>query len=114
MRGVWVQQAGSRGGPETLGGLPRGTPQLEKPRPGLPCARRRPRAPPGRLTLQHAPVGCVRDRVDVGRHLVPLLALVHFDDLLRVDGQLLVGIDHHAEEAGVRLPNGEPKLTSGT
>lgn len=80
--------------------------------PGLPCTPLPRPQRPRPLTLQHAPVGRVRDRVDVGRHLVPLLALVHVDDLLRVDGQLLVGIDHHAEEARVRLPNREPKLTS--
>lgn len=33
-------------------------------------------------TLQHAPVGRVGDGVDVRRHLVPLLALVHVNDLL--------------------------------
>lgn len=32
-----------------------------------------------------------------------LLALVHVDDLLGVDGQVLVGVDHHAEEPRVRL-----------
>lgn len=36
---------------------------------------------PGRLTLQHASVGCVSNGVDVGWHLVPLLALVHVHDL---------------------------------
>ena len=35
-----------------------------------------------RLTLQHAPVGRVANGVDVGRHLMPLLALVHLNDLL--------------------------------
>lgn len=49
------------------------------------------------VTLQHVPVGVVRDGVDVRRHLMPLLALVHFDDLFRVDGQHLVRVDHHAE-----------------
>lgn len=38
--------------------------------------------PRGQLTLQHAPVGRVCDGIDVGRHLVPLLSLVHFNDLL--------------------------------
>lgn len=70
--------------------------------------------PAGPLTLQHAPVGRVSDGVDVGRHLVPLLALVHVDDFLRVDGQLLVGVDYHAEEARVCLQNREPKLTPRT
>lgn len=54
-------------------------------------------------TLHHVPVGVVRDGVDVRRHLVTLLALVHLDDLLRVDGQHLVGVHHHAEETRVRL-----------
>lgn len=55
------------------------------------------------VTLHHAPVGRVCDGVDVGRHLVPLLALVHVHDVLRVDGQVLVRVDHHTEETGVRL-----------
>lgn len=54
-------------------------------------------------TLHHAPVGRVRDGVDVWGHLVPLLALVHVDDVLAVDGKVLVGIYHHAEETGVGL-----------
>lgn len=54
-------------------------------------------------TLEHVPVGVVCDGVDVWWHLVAFLALVHLDDLLGVDGQHLVGIHHHAEEAGVRL-----------
>lgn len=33
-------------------------------------------------TLHHVPVGVVRDGVDVWRHLVAFLALVHLDDLL--------------------------------
>lgn len=54
-------------------------------------------------TLHHVPVGVVRDGVDVRRHLVALLSLVHLDDLLRVDGQHLVGVHHHTEETRVRL-----------
>ena len=38
---------------------------------------------------------------------MPLLALVHVHDLLRVDGQVLVRIDDDTEETGVRLQNGE-------
>ena len=34
---------------------------------------------------------------------MPLLALVQLDDLLGVDGQALVRVHDHAEEAGVRL-----------
>lgn len=55
------------------------------------------------VTLHHVPVGVVRDGVDVRWHLVALLALVHLDDLLRVDGQHLVGVHHHAEETRVGL-----------
>lgn len=53
--------------------------------------------------MHHVPVSVVRDGVDVRRHLVTLLALVHLDDLLRVNGQHLVGVHHHAEETRVRL-----------
>lgn len=55
------------------------------------------------LTLHHTPVGCVSDGVDVWGHLVTLLALVHLNDLFRVDGQVLVWVDHHTEEPGVCL-----------
>ena len=41
----------------------------------------------------------------MGGHLVPLLAAVHLDDVLRVDGQVLVGVDDHAEQTRVRLEN---------
>lgn len=34
---------------------------------------------------------------------MPLLAAVHVHDGLCVDGQVLVGVDHHAEEPRVRL-----------
>lgn len=55
------------------------------------------------VTLHHVPVGVVCDGVDVWRHLVTFLALVHVDDLFRVDGQHLVGVHHHTEQTGVRL-----------
>ena len=55
------------------------------------------------LTLHHVPVGVVCDGVDVWRHLVAFLALIHLDDLFGVDGQHLVGIHHHAEQTRVRL-----------
>lgn len=48
-------------------------------------------------------VGVVSDREDMWRHLVPPLSLVHVYDLLRVDGQPLVGVDGHTEESRVRL-----------
>ena len=49
------------------------------------------------------PVGDVGDGEDVGRDLVALLALVDLDDLLRVDGQALVRVHNHAEQARVGL-----------
>lgn len=36
-----------------------------------------------------------------------LLALVHVHYVLGVDGQVLVWVDHHTEEAGVRLREAE-------
>lgn len=54
-------------------------------------------------TLQHAPIGSLRDGIDVGWHLVALLAPVHFHDLLRVDGQVLVRVDDHAEKPRIGL-----------
>lgn len=55
------------------------------------------------LTLHHAPVGRVGDGVDMGGHFMPLLALVHVHNLLRVDGQVLIGVYNHTEEPGVCL-----------
>lgn len=49
--------------------------------------------------MHHAPVGGVCDGIDVGGHLMPFLALVHFHDLFGVDGQVLVRIDNHTEQA---------------
>lgn len=51
------------------------------------------------LTLHHTPVGSVCDGVDVRGHLMPLLALVHVHDLFGVDGQVLIRIDNHTEQA---------------
>lgn len=51
------------------------------------------------LTLHHTPVGGVRDGVDVRGHLVPLLAFIHIHNLFRVDGQVLIRIDDHTEQA---------------
>ena len=53
--------------------------------------------------LHHRPVCRVRDGENVRWHLMALLALVRLDDRLRVDGQLLVRIDHNAEQTRVRL-----------
>ena len=55
------------------------------------------------LTLQHASVCGLWDGVDVGGHLVPLLAPIHLNDVLWIDGQVLVGVDDHAEETRVCL-----------
>ena len=51
------------------------------------------------LTLHHTPVGGVCDGIDVRGHLVPLLALIHVHNLFRVDGQVLIRIDDHTEQA---------------
>ena len=53
--------------------------------------------------MKHAAVGRLRDGVDVWGHLVALLAPVHFNDVIRVDGQVLVRVDHHTEEPRVCL-----------
>lgn len=58
------------------------------------------------LTLHHASVSRVSDGVDVGWHFMPLFALVHVNDLLRVDGQVLVGVYDDTEEARVCLQSG--------
>lgn len=55
------------------------------------------------FTLQHGAVGRVGDGEDVRWHLMALLALVEVHDLLGVDGQALVGVDHHAEQTRVGL-----------
>lgn len=62
---------------------------------------------PRSLTLEHVPVGIVRDGVDVRRHLRPPLALVHVHHLGCVDGQPPVGVDCHTEEARVSLAREE-------
>lgn len=54
-------------------------------------------------TLQHAAIGGLRYGVDVGGHVLALLAPVHLHDGLCVDGQVLVRVDHHAEQPRVRL-----------
>lgn len=60
-------------------------------------------------TLQHRSVCGVCDGEDVWRYLVPLDAFILFHDLLGVDGQLFVRVDHHAEQAGVCLQRKERK-----
>lgn len=61
----------------------------------------------GNLTLHHVPVGVVSDGVDVRGHLVSFLPFVHINDLFWVNGQHLVGVHHHTEQARVCL--GEKK-----
>lgn len=51
------------------------------------------------VTLQHVSIGIISDGIDVRRNLMTLLPLVHLNDLLRVDGQHLIGVYHHTEEA---------------
>lgn len=55
------------------------------------------------LTLHHASVGRVSDGVDVRWHFMPLFAFIHVNNLLWVDGQVLVGIDDDTEETRVCL-----------
>lgn len=59
------------------------------------------------LTAQHVVVGVVCDGVDVRRRLRAPLALVGGDHGGRVDGQPLVGVDGHTEEARVGLERQE-------
>lgn len=55
------------------------------------------------LTLHHASIRCVGNSIDVRWHFMPLLAFVHVNNLLRIDGQILVGIYDNAEETRVCL-----------
>lgn len=61
------------------------------------------------VTLHHAPVGGVGDGIDVRGHLVSLLALVHVDYVLSVDGQVFVRVDHNTEETRVGLGGKEDR-----
>lgn len=45
---------------------------------------------------------------------MPLLALVHVHDLLAVDGQVFVRVDHNAEKAGVRLRERQHETNQST
>lgn len=60
-----------------------------------------PRAPaaPSPLTHEHVMVGIVRDGEEVGWHLCALFAFVHVGHAGPVDGQPLVGVDCHTEQA---------------
>lgn len=54
-------------------------------------------------TLEHAAVCRLRDGVDVWRHFMPFLPSVHLNDVLRINGQVLVGVNNHTEETRVCL-----------
>lgn len=43
------------------------------------------------------PVGCVGDGKDMRRHFVSLLSLVELNDLLGINRESYIGIDHNAE-----------------
>ncbi len=51
------------------------------------------------LTLHHVVVGVVSDGEEMGRHFRAPLAPVLADDVLCVDGQTLVRVDGHTEQA---------------
>ena len=53
------------------------------------------------LTGHHVGVSAVGDGEDVGRHLIAPAALVDVDGAVGVDGEALVGVNGHAEQAGV-------------
>ena len=48
----------------------------------------------------------------MGRHLIPSLALELRDDALCVDWQPLVGVDRHAEQAGVGLCDTKRRIST--
>lgn len=52
-------------------------------------------------------VGIVRDGEEVGWHLCALFAFVHVGHAGSIDGQPLVGVDCHTEQARVGLAGGE-------
>ena len=58
---------------------------------------------PNRAIIGCLPVGAVCDCENVRRNFDALLALIQLDDLLGVDGQPLVRVHHHTEEARVCL-----------
>ena len=57
------------------------------------------------LTLEHVPVGHVRDGEEVRRNLVPPLAQVDFDRRRGVNRVPLVRVHRHTEEARIGLQN---------
>lgn len=54
-------------------------------------------------TLEHAAVCRLRDGVDMWRHFMPFLPSVHLNDVFRINGQVLVGVNYHTEETRVCL-----------
>lgn len=64
-------------------------------------------------TLEHAAVCRLRDGVDVWRHFMPFLPSVHLNDVLRINGQVLVGVNYHTEETRVCLKYKQKKTNIG-
>lgn len=64
------------------------------------------------LTLQHVVVGVVSHGEQMGRHLVPSLALELRDDALGVDREPLVRVDRHTEQAGVGLCDTKRRIST--
>ena len=56
------------------------------------------------------PVGSVGNGKHVRRHFMAFLALIEFDDLLCVDRQSLIGVDHYAKQTRICLQESERKL----
>ena len=56
-----------------------------------------------RLTSQHVPVSSIRDGKEMRRNLVPSLPKVEPDGSLGVDGEPLVRVNSHTEQARVGL-----------
>lgn len=54
-------------------------------------------------TLHHVSVGIISDGVDMRGNFVSFLPFVHVNDLLGVDWQHFIGVDHHTEQTRVRL-----------
>lgn len=59
------------------------------------------------LTHEHVMVGIVRDGEEVRRHFCTFLAFVHLGHSSAINGQPLVRVDCHTEQAGVGLEGAE-------
>lgn len=76
------------------------------------------RSPPWDLSPRHLPVGLLRQGKDVGVHIPHLPATVGVNHLLLVDGQHLVGVDGHQDDAcrkgwGLTQGRGRKALSRG-